>query len=114
MNPEDYDGSRWDGRIRALEQSNPVPESDLVRFDLALTVSAMRYVSDLHLGRVNPRLFHFEPDIDHTNLDLSEFLRQRLVGASDEDISTAIEAVEPPFPTYHRTLNALRTYLELA
>ena len=114
LNPEDYDGPRWDDRIRALEQSTPVPESDLVRFDLALTVSAMRYVSDLHLGRVNPRLFHFELDIDHTNFDLSEFLRQRLVDASDEDIATAIEAVEPPFPAYHRTLNALRTYLELA
>lgn len=114
LNPEDYEGPRWDGRIRALEQSNPVPESDLVRFDLALTVSAMRYVSDLHLGRVNPRLFHFELDIDHTNFDLSDFLRQTLVAASDEDIASAIEAVEPPFPTYHRTLNALRTYLELA
>ncbi|MBZ5650030.1 MAG: L,D-transpeptidase family protein [Acidobacteriia bacterium] len=114
LNPEDYDGPRWDGRIRAVEQSNPVPESDLVRFDMALTVSAMRYISDLHLGRVNPRLFHFELDFDLTNLDLSEFLRQRLIGASDEDIAAAIGAVEPPFPTYHRILNALRTYLELA
>jgi murein L,D-transpeptidase YcbB/YkuD len=112
LNPEDYDGPRWDSRISALEEPSPAPESDLIRFDVALTVSAMRYVSDLHMGRVNPRLFHFELDIDHTNVDLSEFLRQNLVNASD--INTAIEAVEPPFPTYHRTLNALRTYLELA
>ena len=62
----------------------PVPESDLVRFDLALTVSAMRYISDLHLGRVNPRLFHFELDFDLTNLDLSEFLQHQLVNASDD------------------------------
>jgi L,D-transpeptidase YcbB len=112
LNPEDYDGPRWDSRTSALEQSSPASESDLVRFDVALTVSTMRYVSDLHLGRVNPHLFHFELDIDHTNFDLSEFLRQNLVNASD--IDTAIEAVEPPFPTYHRTLDALRTYLQLA
>jgi len=105
LNPEDYDGPRWDSRMSAFEQPSPAPESDLVRFDVALTVSAMRYVSDLHLGRVNPRLFHFELDIDHTHFDLSEFLRQILVNASD--IDTTIEAVEPPFPTYHRTLNAL-------
>ena len=112
LNPEDYDGSRWGGRISALEQSSPAPESDLVRFDVALTVSAMRYVSDLHLGRVNPRLLHFGLDIGHTNFDLSEFLRQNLVDASD--IDAAIATLEPPFPTYRRTLNALRTYLELA
>ena len=112
LNPEDYDGPRWDSRISALEQPSPASESDLVRFDVALTVSAMRYVSDLHLGRVNPHRFHFELEIDHTNFDLPEFLMQNLVHASDLD--TAIEAVEPPFPTYHRTLNALRTYLQLA
>ena len=112
LNPEDYDGPRWDNRTGVLQQPSPASESDLIRFDVALTVSAMRYVSDLHLGRVNPRLFHLELDIDHTSFDLSEFLRQNLVSASD--IDTAIDAVEPPFPTYRRTLNTLRTYLELA
>jgi murein L,D-transpeptidase YcbB/YkuD len=112
LNPEDYDGPRWDNRTGVLQQPSPASESDLIRFDLALTVSAMRYVSDLHLGRINPRLFHLELDIDHTTFDLSEFLRQNLVSASDTD--TAIEVVEPPFPSYGRTLNALRTYLELA
>jgi L,D-transpeptidase YcbB len=112
LDPEDYDGPRWESRIRAIEQYSQPPESDLVRFDVALTVSVMRYLSDLHLGRVNPRLFHSELDIDRENFDLSEFLRRNLVNAPD--VNTAIEAVEPPFPAYHRTLNALRTYLELA
>jgi L,D-transpeptidase YcbB len=111
LNPEDYNGPRWESRISALQQSSPAPESELVRFDVALTVSAMRYISDLHLGRVNPRLFHFELDIDHTNFDLAEFLQQQVVNASDTD--SVIAAVEPPFPMYQRTLNALRTYIEL-
>lgn len=112
LNPEDYDGPRWESRVNALQQSSLPPESEMVRFDVALTVSVMRYISDLHLGRVIPRRFHFELDIDHTNFDLAEFLRQHLVNASDMD--GAIAAVEPPFPTYQRTLKALRTYLELA
>ena len=112
LNPEDYDGPRWDGRISPLQQSGPAPEPELVRFDVALTVSAMRYISDLHLGRVNPRRFHFELDIDHTNFDLSEFLQQQVINASD--VGSIIATVEPPFPTYQRTLNALRTYVDLA
>lgn len=54
----------------------------------------MRYVSDLHLGRVNPHLIHHDLDIDHTNFDLSEFLRNKVVNASDKEIQIAIEAVE--------------------
>jgi murein L,D-transpeptidase YcbB/YkuD len=114
LDPEDYDGPRWESRMAALAQPCPAPESDLVRFDVAVTVSAMRYVSDVHWGRLNPHLFHFEFDMDHASFDLSEYLRDKLVNASETDIEKAIEAIEPPFPTYHRTLSALRTYLELA
>jgi len=112
--PEDYDVPRWEGRLQALGQRDPAPESDRVRFDVALTVSVMRYISDLHLGRVNPHLILHDLALDDTNFDLSGFLRDKLVNASDKDIQIAIEAVEPPFPTYHRTRNALATYLELS
>ena len=33
---------------------NPA-EANAVKFDLALTVCAMRYISDLHIGKVNPK-----------------------------------------------------------
>jgi len=66
LNAEDYDGPRWDNRTGVLQHPSPASESDLIRFDLALTVSAMSYISDLHLGRINPLLFHLKLDIDHT------------------------------------------------
>jgi len=40
LEPEDYDASRWAGRLEKLRQ-NP-SEQDLVSFDTALTVSSMR------------------------------------------------------------------------
>ncbi|HEY2523851.1 MAG TPA: hypothetical protein VGI29_02255, partial [Candidatus Binataceae bacterium] len=43
LDPEDYDASRWDGRVAALSAPSPDP----VRFDLALTVCAARYLSAL-------------------------------------------------------------------
>jgi L,D-transpeptidase YcbB len=78
LNSEDYDASRWAARIARLRPSNPAPaESDLAKFDLALTVCAMRYISDLHIGKVNPRTFRFGLDIEHKKYDLPHFLRQR-------------------------------------
>jgi L,D-transpeptidase YcbB len=112
LDPEDYDASRWDARLEQIAQSQESSESELVRFDLALTVCTMRYVSDLHIGRVNPRLFHFDLEIDHTKFDLSEFLKQELVDSRNVD--AALESVEPPFPLYHRTKILLKQYLGLA
>ena len=87
-------------------------ESDLIRFDVALTVCTMRYVSDLHIGRVNPREFHYDLEISHTKFDLAEFLRQKLVAS--QDVDSALQSAEPPFPLYHRTKAALATYLAMA
>jgi hypothetical protein len=60
LSADDYDRSRWNDRLAKLKPATPQPtEADAVRFDLALTVCAMRYVSDLHVGKVNPKHFAF-------------------------------------------------------
>jgi murein L,D-transpeptidase YcbB/YkuD len=112
LRPEDYDGPRWNGRVAGLEQSPPAPEQDLVRFDFDLTVATMRYVSDLHIGRINPRQYHFGLDIDGHDFDLSKFLSEKMVDAGD--IDAVVETIEPPFPAYRQTKAALLKYLELA
>ncbi len=112
LRPKDYDGPQWKQRLDQLEQSTPATEPDLVRFDFDLTVSTMRYVSDLHIGRINPRQFHFGLDIDGHDFDLSKFLSEELVEA--RDIDAVMKTVEPPFPAYRQTEAALNKYLELA
>lgn len=97
LKAEDYDGPRWDERLAQMQQSRAISESELVKFDLALSVSTMRYVSDLHIGRVNSRLFHFGLDIDHRNFALSAFLRQELIDSPDT--GAALAMLEPPFPS---------------
>ena len=49
LDPEDYDGPRWSSRLRGLQKSG-ASARDLARFDLALTISAMRYISDIYCG----------------------------------------------------------------
>jgi len=112
LNPEDYDGSLWSGRLDALQASNRPAEPELIAFDLALTLATMRFVSDLHVGRVNPEAVRFSLDLHDKTLDLSEFLHDHVVNAPDS--RAAMESVEPQFLTYRRTLDALHTYLRLA
>ncbi len=112
LNPVDYDGRMWKDRLVRLDQSSVAEEADLIRFDVALTVATMRYISDLYFGRVNPRLLHFELDLHERKIDLSEFLKGLL--ESREDVASSMQEVEPPFPAYRRTLLALRKYRDLA
>ena len=113
LDPEDYDGSRWQARLAHLRPASAQPsDQHLIHFDLALTISAMRYVSDLRVGKVNPKVFRFGLDVDEKRCDLAEFLRERLVHAPD--VPAALEHLEPPFEAYRQTVRALRTYLALA
>ena len=113
LSAEDYDGSRWSDRLAKLKPATRQPaEADAVKFDLALTVCAMRYISDLHIGRVNPKHFAFAFDEESKKYDLAEFLRDHV--ANGNDVAGALAEVEPPYPGYRRTMRALATYMELA
>ena len=107
LDPEDYDASRWPARLQQLSQPGAAAQ-----FDLALTVDLMRYVSALHIGRVNPQQFKFAIAERESRYDLAQFLRQDLVAS--RDVTAALNAVEPRFRGYKRTLAALQRYLELA
>ena len=110
---EDYDGSRWGDRLARLNPATVQPsEADVVRFDAALTVCAMRYVSDLHIGKLNPRHFDFGFDVEAKKYDLPDFLRNDVVDSSD--VVGVLARVEPPYPGYRRTIQALQSYSEFA
>jgi hypothetical protein len=81
LSPEDYDGPRWSERLASLQGS--VPEAQLVRFDLALTVSVMRYIGGVHLVRLDPRLIKLEVNIEGRKFDLADFLRTQVVASAD-------------------------------
>jgi murein L,D-transpeptidase YcbB/YkuD len=109
----DYDGPRWAERLAKLESFGKQPtESEVVRFDLALTVSLMRYISDLHTGRIDPRRFGIDVNIAGRRYDLPEFLRQKFVSAAD--VPAVLTQVEPPYPGYRLTLEAVQNYRKLA
>jgi len=113
LGAEDYDGPRWKDRIARLRDENQhASEDEPVRFDLALTVSLMRYVSDVQFGRVKPRSVHLGSDDMHRQYDLPRFLRDQIL--SSNDVATVLSKLEPPFEGYRHTREALHTYMQLA
>ena len=108
--PEDYDASRWEDRIRALQGSSGGPA--VAPFDVALTVCTMRYVSDLRIGRINPQHFEFGLSVERKKYDLAQFVRERILTTSN--VQAVLDEVEPPFAGYRRTEQALAHYIELA
>lgn len=109
----DYDGPLWEGRLAQLDAPVPAPsEPQLLGFDLALTVCAMRYMLDLHLGRTNPRPAEPAVEAGRELQDPADFLREKVVSAGD--VAAALAALEPQFPAYRRLVTAVQRYRELA
>jgi murein L,D-transpeptidase YcbB/YkuD len=110
LDPEDYDASRWADRLTRLQKSQAAGDGAI--FDAALTVCLMRYISDCHIGKINPGHFKFGLSVEAKKYDLPAFLRERLVNGQDEKAELA--QIGPPFAGYKRTLAALQQYLQLA
>lgn len=108
LDPKDYDASKWSQRLEALKTANDVQKAE---FDAALTVAAMRYISDLHIGRVNPKHFKFGIDAAVKKYDLPQFFSQQVIHAAD--IQAVLAEVEPAYNGYRRTEDVLSHYLDL-
>jgi L,D-transpeptidase YcbB len=109
LRAEDYDAPRWADRLASLK--GPDQDGDEARFDAALTICMMRYVSDLHIGRINPQSLGFEFNVSNKKLYLPDFVRERLVNGSD--LRSELIAIEPPFKEYQRLRSTLQHYMEL-
>ncbi|HEY3988354.1 MAG TPA: L,D-transpeptidase family protein [Acidobacteriaceae bacterium] len=99
--------SRWPARAASIR----TPQ-DRAAFDMAMTVSAMRYLNDEHNGRVNPKRFNFGIDINQKRYDLAKFLTEKIIASNN--VGAVLETVPPQSNEYKRTLAAYRHWVELA
>ena len=118
--PADYDADRWGERVKRLDairvghDSSEQAQNTTAEFDAAMTIAAMRYVSDLHSGRINPQALNFDIDVPgkRAAFDISTFLNDELVDS--DNVPNTLASVEPQNPLYKATEDALGKYLELA
>jgi murein L,D-transpeptidase YcbB/YkuD len=108
INAVDYDGARWKDRVTALDTSPN--ETALARFDLALSTSLMRYISDLHIGRINPRNLRFDLDIESKKY----YLPTLLADAAANDPTITLATIEPQYEGYRKLQQALGDYRRYA
>ncbi len=118
LRPEDYDASRWPQLVQELKSygssSSDDAQTKVAQFDAAVTISSMRFLSDVHLGRINPQALNFDIDVPakRAAFDLTDALDNQIVDS--DDVPSAVAKLEPQNPMYKATEDALPKYLQLA
>jgi len=107
----DYAAAANDVPAQAAATAPGSDERGWARFDVTLTATALRFVSDLHFGRVDPAEAGFKLQAEHAPLDLTATI-DALERAAD--VRSVLAQVEPPFFHYRLLKEALARYLGLA
>lgn len=111
LNSTDYDAdllSKWLNSINGA--ANPSPQ-ELASFDSALSISLMRYASNLYKGRINPKHVNFALEIEPKNEDLPALIRKI---ATSNNPDKLLGNLEPKLKLYDHLKNALAVYRKLA
>ena len=109
LNPSDYDAEGLATQSKSLKGASAVAQAS---FDASLTIATMRYISDLRIGRINPKHLKFGIDVQSKKYNLPEFITQQVVNAGD--IQSALDQIEPPYAGYRRIETTLKQYIDLA
>jgi murein L,D-transpeptidase YcbB/YkuD len=72
----------------------------------------MRYVSDLRIGRINPRRLELALNAGPKKPDLPTLVEKRLLKGTN--LKSALASIEPPFARYGELKKALAKYMRLA
>ena len=111
LDASDYDADSIDKGLRDLSAAREAQPARSAQLDLALSNAALRFVTDLHFGRVAPRAAGFRLPSPRSDLDSVATL-QRLAQA--DDTQAALAAIEPNFYHYRLLKDALGRYRRLA
>lgn len=107
----DYSSSRLDSAATALAADPARAPVEVGRFDLALSAAFLRYMGDLHSGRVDPRKIGFNLDVPVDRHDVPALVRTAL---ADGTLPQLVLTQRPPLVVYSRVKDALARYRVLA
>ncbi len=116
LDPHAYMGDMWQARLAEIKNSE-VTDSGRERLyrlapdDAGLSVSLMRYVTDLRMGRIKPGAVGADLNVEDKRFDLAAALFEHL---HDPDLKGAIRRIEPPYRGYWNLLHWLHVYRGLA
>ncbi|RPI55752.1 MAG: hypothetical protein EHM55_06860, partial [Acidobacteria bacterium] len=94
LDVDDYRGTTLEFEATALEQGIARASADAAAFDVGLTTSALKFLRELHLGRVDPRALGFHLDHAVEPHDFPALLQSATVDHSFEKI---VAGLRPQF-----------------
>lgn len=101
LNPEDYQLSKILANEKRIDS---LSEKEITDYDLLLTTSLEKYISDLSFGKLNPKKIYDDWDLKVVKSDSHKNLSDAL---QKDSLSTIIEKAKPNHPIYKRLENAL-------
>jgi murein L,D-transpeptidase YcbB/YkuD len=110
LSAEDYDAELLGQWLSEFSERGANPR-EIASFDVALSLIAMRYVSNLYIGRINPNNIDYGLNVEPKRVDLPNLIQKI---AQSPQPAAVVDALEPKFPIYERLKAALPRYQRLA
>jgi murein L,D-transpeptidase YcbB/YkuD len=111
LDPEDYPGNRLAYLLNDLIDAQPAGIEQWALFDAGLSLAGLRFLSDLHYGRIDPTLVGHDLSVGRIKLDIPATLAQLSTAV---DVGIVVDALEPQFSHYALLKKQLPRYRALA
>jgi murein L,D-transpeptidase YcbB/YkuD len=111
LDPEDYPGNQLAYLLVDLIDSQHAEIEQWALFDASLSLAGIRYLSDLHYGRINPSAVGHNLTVERVRLDIPTTLAHL---ATAVNVPIAVDALEPQFSHYALLKRQLARYRALA
>jgi len=110
LNPSDYRQAFLDDMTARMRAGTSTPP-DIARFDVALSSGMLRYLRQLHRGRVDPRAIGFRLTVPADQHDFPALLRAAI---AKQQITKTAADVTPPLAQYRALRAMLPRYRAMA
>ena len=112
LNPKNYDTETLWQKLQPALKLKPDAYKELTLYDTALSISLLRFLHDLHYGRVNPQGINFNLKLREKKLiDLPLLIKNSL---EQKTLAELPLSVEPKLKQYQKLKPALANYRQLA
>jgi len=112
LRPESYDVSLLREKLKPILALKPDAYRDLALYDTALSIAMLRYLHDMHYGRINPQGLNFNLQLREKKIiNLPTILKDSL---QLNTISQLPLLTEPNLQQYQKLKSALETYRSIA
>jgi L,D-transpeptidase YcbB len=112
LNATNYDADTLHQKLQSALKLAPDNYRLLALYDTAISLSLLRFLHDLHYGRVNPQGINYKLKLREKKLiDLPALIKDSLARSTIKQLPLL---VEPKLQQYHKLKSALATYRLLA